>query len=269
MLAMADRDAPTSRSSDVLDAILEKVADVPERTATASGLFREKALQQLDISGEIDNQLPLVSRRSWLVLVGATILILGFLVWAAFTPSTVGVTAQGRVVSVPGLTVVEATQAGVLADVAVQPGEVIRQGQTIAALDTDQGVLTVTSTEDGIVWQALADPGAVLERGTPLLSVLPPDSADALLLAIPEQEASALAPGMVVTSGGNAFGTVVEVPPAVAADLAVQRVSLPLASGTYYALIPVSLNAPAPPGDLITATVVISDSTVALRLLGR
>lgn len=266
---MVERDNPSARSSDVLDAILERVADAPERTATASGLFREKALQQLDISGEIDNQLPLVSRRSWLVLVGAAILLIGFLVWAAFTPSTVGVPTQGRVVGEQGLVVVEAPAPGLLSDVAVQAGASVRQDAVLATIETDLGTVVVRASNDGIIWQSLASPGSVLDRGAPLFTVLPPDSATALLVAIPEAEAAAIVPGMVVTSNGIAIGTVVSVPPAIASDIAAERVSLPLAAGTYYALIPVRLDVPVEPGTLLNATVVISDSTVALRLLGR
>ena len=64
---MSDPEGPGRRTSDVLDAIWDKVASRPERSDAATLLFRAKALDQLDVATEVDNQLPLVSRRSWLL----------------------------------------------------------------------------------------------------------------------------------------------------------------------------------------------------------
>lgn len=268
---MVDPQQPRRPGSDVLDAIWEKVAQKPERTDAATMLFRSKALDQLDVAAEVDNQLPLVSRRNWLLLVGVGALVLALLAWAALTPSVTSIPATGRVVAVPGVSPVVAPVAGVLVAHTAVPGTAVRAGQEVALLRTAAGDVPVTTVAPGDVWQLLGTPGAAVAAGATLLTLLPPASANTVLLPVPEAQAAAIVPGMAVDvfTGVRHAGSVAEVgPPLPAADVAA-RTGFALPPTTNYRVVTVTVADALPPGATASSEVILSDSTVMGRLLGQ
>jgi biotin carboxyl carrier protein len=268
---MTEAGPPGRRGSEVLDAIWDQVTAAPERPEAANQLFRAKALSQLDVAAEVDNQLPLVKRRSWLLLLGAGLLVAAFLLWASLTPSVTSVSAGGRVVAPPGALPVVATAAGIVATVTVAPGDTVSAGQPVATLRDSTGDVVVRAAVDGEVWQVLVTPGDAIPPGGDLLSVLPPDSDATALLALPEGSAASVQPGMSVSvvAGGQVTGTVAEVSAPLPATVAGQRTGLVLPNTTSYSLVTVALGAPLTPGASATGQVVLSDSSVINRLLGR
>jgi biotin carboxyl carrier protein len=263
-------DPDVRRGSDVLDAIWEKVADQPQRSDSASLIFRAKALEQLDVAAEVDNQLPLVSRRSWLLLVGVAVLVAAFALWASLTPSVTSITAPVRIVAAPGASPVVAPAAGVLLSQAVVAGDLVAPGQQVATLGTEGGEVPVLSAVDGTVWQLPLVPGSAVPAGGELMTLLPSGSTEAALLPIPEAQAAAIAPGMSVNvvAGPMVAGTVTGVSAPLSAVDAGQRTGLVLPPGTTYVLVTVALDAPLAAGASGSAQVILSDGTVITRLLG-
>jgi hypothetical protein len=258
------------RGSDVLDAIWEKVADEPKRSDTASLIFRARALEQLDVAAEVDNQLPLVSRRSWLLLVGVAVLVAAFALWASLTPSVTSISAPVRIVAVPGSSPVVAPVPGILSDVTVTAGDSVTAGQQVATLATEAGEVPVVSVLDGTAWQVPLVPGSAVAAGDEVLTLLPPGSDDAALLAVPEGQAGAVQAGMKVdvVAGGRVSGAVASLSAPLSADDAGARTGLVLPPGTTYVLVTVDLADPLPAGAAGTAQVILSDGTVITRLLG-
>lgn len=267
---MSDPELPGRRSSDVLDAIWEKVADKPERSSTANVLFRAKALDQLDVAAEVDNQLPLVSRRSWLLLVGVGVLVAALFLWASLTPSVTSIAAPGRITAAPGAIPVVAPAGGVLAAELVTVGSVVTPGQPVATLRTADGDIPVQAIGGGTVWQVLATTGEAVSAGTTVITLLPPGSDTSALLAIPETQAISVRPGMTVDliAGGQVRGEVTAVSAPLPAADAGQRTGLALSPTENYALVTVSMQQPLPPGTAATGQVILSDSTVFERVLG-
>lgn len=255
------------RGSEVLDAILDKVTEDTHSGVPASVLFRAKALEQLDVATEVDARLPLVSRRSWLALVGVGLLVAAFALWASLTPSVTSLNVAGRVVAAPGALPVAATADGVVESVIASP-DVVVAGAAVATLLTEGGSADIVSTVSGTVWQQLVVPGAPVRAGDPVVTVLPADSANQVLLAVPERDAAAMAPGLTVLVG-NTTGTIDSISAPVSAQEAGQRTALTLPVDTTYVMAGVVLDAPLPPGAYAGATVVLSEGTVLTRLLGR
>lgn len=261
-------DKPEGRKgSDVLDAILDKVAQAPQHTGPANTLFRARALDQLDVADEVDTRLPLVSRRSWLALVGVGLLVLAFALWAALTPSVTSITASGRVMADPGAVPVAATTSGVVGSV-VEPGRSVRAGEPVATIDDTE----VTATVEGTVWQTPVVTGATVQAGEPVVTLLPPDSSGQVLLPVPEASAGSIREGMTVRvagPGGGAAGTVRSVSGPLSGTDVSARTGLVFDDTTTYVLVAVSLQNPLPPGSAVGATIVLSEGTVLTRLLGR
>jgi HlyD family secretion protein len=257
------------RGSEVLDAILDKVAEDTRSSVPTNVLFRAKALEQLDVATEVDARLPLVSRRSWLALVGVGLLVAAFALWASLTPSVTSVNVQARVVAVPGALPVATTVDGLVESVATGPKTVV-PGDTIATLTTAGGSSEVRGTVAGTVWQQLVVPGSTVLVGDPVITVLPADSANQALFAVPQAEAAAMAKGMPVLLGnGTSGGLIDSISAPVTADQASARIGLTLPDDTTYAMVSVALNTPMVPGTATSATVVLSEGTVLTRLLGR
>lgn len=253
----------------MLDAIWEKVADQPQRSDSATLIFRAKALDQLDVAAEVDNQLPLVSRRSWLLLVGVAVLVVAFGLWASLTPSVTSVAAPARVVAAPGASPVVAPAAGILLSQSVVAGDVVTRGQQVATLVTDSGEVPVVSAVDGTVWQLPVVPGSAVPAGGELMTVLPGGSTDTALLPVPEAQAASIRPGMSVNvvAGPTVSGTVTSVSAPLSATEAGTRTGLVLPPDTTYALVTVELASPLSAGASGSAQVILSDGTVISRLL--
>lgn len=255
------------RGSDVLDAIWDKVAAKPERSDSATLIFRAKALDQLDVAAEVDNQLPLVSRRTWLLLVGVALLVLAFALWASLTPSVTSVSATGRVVASPGAVPVAATVAGIVEQL-VAEGSQVAAGDSLAQVRTDAGTISVPAPTDGTVWQLPVVPGAGVLAGQTIATLLPPGSADSALLVLPEPSAPSVQAGMGARVTGTT-GTVTSISAPLTAIEAGARIGQSLPPGTDYVLVTVGLDAPLTPGALASGQVILSDGTVISRLLGR
>lgn len=258
------------RSSDVLDAIFEKVAEKPERSESASMLFRARALDQLDVAAEVDNQLPLVSRRSWLLLVAVGLLVAAFAVWAALTPSVTSITSNGRVMQEPGAAAIAAPMGGVLTDV-VAAGTQVKAGDDVATLMTDSGPVPVRAATAGEAWQQPVVPGSTVIPGQTVVTLMPPGSSKGALLPVPEAQAYAIAPGMTVNVSalGMAFGEVAGVSGPLTAQQAGERLGIVLPGGTTYVLVSVALDQELAPGASAYGTITLSKGTVLTRLLGQ
>lgn len=257
------------RKSEVLDAIFDKVAE-PKRDGPAITLYRAKALEQLDIPAEVDTRLPLVSRRSWLLLIGVGLLIAALLIWAGLTPSVTSTNAQGRVVAAPGAVPIGAPVPGVVASRA-PAGAVLEPGDVAATISTATGVEELAAPVAGTVWQELAVPGTSVVAGQSVVTLLPPGSADQAMLVVAEGDAAGMAPGLEVqvTSLGMTEGSIVAISAPTDARSAGQSTGLVLPDTTTYLLVTVDLATPMPPGAVANGTVILSEGTVLTRLLGR
>lgn len=267
---MIDPEPPRRQGSDVLDAIWEKVEQKPARTDSATLLFRSKALDQLDVAAEVDNQLPLVSRRSWLLLVGVGALVAALLLWAAQTPSITSVAAPGRVVASPGVSQVVSSAAGVVTSVDVSPGATVAPGQEVATVSRDNEQIRVQAVVGGVVWQVQAMPGDDVAVGGTVLTLLPPNSGRSVILAVPEPEATSVRPGMNVDvfAGARNSGVVAQLSAPMPGEDASGQIELALDPQVNYVLVSVDLAGPMEPGMLVSGQIVLSDSTVLGRVLG-
>ena len=274
---MAENEAghePSKRRSDVLDAIFDVVDDhAEEEAAPRSTVFRAQALEQIDVPKQLDNLLPLTSRRRWLAVVGAAVLVLAGLAYAAGTVTITSVTGTGRAVPAPGLAAAARAASAVVTQVSVAPGTAVTAGEIIlVATSTTGQTIPVASPIDGTVWQELAPIGAVVNPGDTVATILPLAKGPEAMFAVEESLAGPLRVGQEVTLGTADGATVqgsisaIAVAPIPAAN-ASARLSLPLPAGAPMVMITVTPAAALPPGAELTAEFIISKQTLAARLL--
>jgi len=236
----------------------------------APTLFRSTALAKLDVAAEIDNQLPLVPRRTWLIAVGAILLVIAFAMWAAITPSVTSVSATGRAVG-SGISSVPAPQTGQLLDNLPAAGTMVQADAPVGRIQREDGsTVTIAPMISGTVWQVMSSMGEQVDQGHPVLELLPTDSDHSVILMLPEEKAAGVRPGQTVHLMGGVVGDGVvsavraPIPPAAAA----LQVGLNFPAGDLQ--IPVSVEMPMTiqPGAEVSATIVLSDKTVLSQLLG-
>ncbi len=262
------------RQSGVLDAIFDVVEDKPDLSrGAAANVFRAKALAGIDVPKQVDNLLPLTSRRSWLALVGVGLAIVAGLVYAGTIVQTTSVTATGRAVAGSGMAVAASPIGQVLTAVLVQDGSTVRAGQPLAeGVAADASVAQVVSPIDGTVWQALGSVGAILEPGQTAASILPVGSGDTILVAVPEGQSAEVTTGLAVNVSGtsaSSTGTVTAMSSApIPSEVAGQRLGIQLPPGDQITMVTVSLAAPIPAGMSLTAQIVISQQTLLQQLTG-
>lgn len=233
-----------------------------------TGLFRQQALQKLDVATEIDNQLPLTPRRTWLALAGLVLLAATGVLWAALTPSQTSVPVLGRVVTSGGISQISTMVAGTINSSTPITGTEVRPGDSVFTIMTSTGDVEVSTMVSGTIWQVLTQVGAGVESGAILATVLPDGSSASALLVVPEDRAAGVATGERVVIGDVPNGTVTAVSaPLPAADVT-PKVGLPLASDGLYVIITASLDSALTPGSEVQGRIILTEESVLARLVG-
>lgn len=231
-------------------------------------LFREKALSQLDVAVEIDNQLPLVHRRTWLVVVGIAIVVAAVLMWAALTPSQTSVTAQGRVVAAGGVVQLSPMATGTISSQVPLPGQAVTSGETIFMVETMSGSVPVKALVSGSIWQVLVRLSDGVQAGQVIATLLPVGSESTVLVAVPETESAGISVGQEVIINGAPRGTVADVPPPLPAAEVSSNLGLPLKDDLLYIPVLVNLDTELTAGTEVETRIVLTNESVLERLFG-
>ena len=231
-------------------------------------LFRARALEQLDIGAEIDSQLPLVPRRTWLIVVGIALLAFAGIMWAALTPSQTSVTALGRAVADSGITQISTMASGSVGSMLPASGAKVAAGSTVFEVATMSGTVPVTTMTSGTVWQVFPEPGAGVTAGEILGTVLPDGSDRTVLLAVNESAMGGLAVGQEAIIDGRPNGTVTMITPPLPVAEVASRTGLTLGSNELYSIATVTLDQPIKPGTEVNGRVILASESVLQRIIG-
>jgi hypothetical protein len=125
-------------------------------------IFRKEALDRLASPEQLDQLMQLTSPRGWIALAGLGLLLLAALVWGlvGWIPTTVKV--DGFLL--PSL--ITATHSGKVAEVLVQVGQDIEDGQVLFKLDQGPALVSRSSGRVAAIDVKKGDP---VKEGTPLL----------------------------------------------------------------------------------------------------
>ena len=197
-------------------------------------VFRANALKQVNVAAEVDNLLPLLSTRVWLVVAGVGIAIVGLLVFAVGSQQVTQVTSTGRAVAAPGLAHAVAPVDGAVTELRAASGAEVAKGDVVAVVEgVDGSPVSVIAPVSGQVWQELVATGQGVASGAAIATVLPAGSSSNVLIAVPEVQGERLRAGMrarvVTSSGAELSGAVTDVAFApMPASMAADDIYLPL-----------------------------------------
>lgn len=260
--------------SGVLDAIFEAVQDKPEAQAPSSSPFRAAALAHLDVPVQVDNLLPITSRRTWVAVGGVALIIVAFLAYAAATTTVDAVPALGRAVASDGVVEAVSPDAGIITAVLTQEQVHVSAGEPVASGVTRDGTaFSVQAPIDGTVWQNLILSGGAVAPGSDVLTVLPDGSDGSVLVAVDEVVAASLAASerIEITPSGAAPTTahIVSISAApIPAEIADQRLAMSTGMTAPVSMVVLKPDAPVPAGAEVAVSFVLSENTLLQNMLG-
>lgn len=269
-----DESGRRKRGSGVLDAIFQAVEDKPESAQQGASPFRASALANLDVPVQVDNLLPITSRRTWLAVVGVALVIVAFLGYAAATTKVSAVYATGRAVGAGGVAQVVSAGAGVLTEVMAGEQAPVRAGAAFAhAVGPDGRAFDVLSPITGQVWQSLVLGGGTVLPGTAIATVLPEGSDQSVLVAMDEAAVASITEAeridVSLASGEGTTATLVSISTApVPADVAAARTGEPLAGDGLMSMVVLQPKTALPAGAEVQVSFVLSESTLLKSMLG-
>jgi hypothetical protein len=176
-----------------------------------SGLFRARALAKMTAPEQLDQIMRVTSPRSWLVLIGLGAMVLAAVAWGIFGSIPRTVAGQGVLTRAGGVYPVVATSTGLVEQMIVTEGEMVKQGQVLALVRTlpEANASSVAppaqsqasgerSPATGQILELLARRGQLLRVGDPIASVDFPDMPMHAYVYVPAGSGSAISPGMEV-----------------------------------------------------------------------
>lgn len=262
------------RSSGVLDAIFEAVEDKPDTPEQGASPFRASALAHLDVPVQVDNLLPITSRRTWLAVVGVALVIVAFLGYAAATTKVSAVYATGRAVGASGVAQVVSASAGVLTEVIVSEQSPVQADKPVArGVGVDGTAFEILSPINGTLWQSLVLGGGVVAPGTSVASVLPEGSDQSVLVPLDEAAVASVENAerieVSLASGLTTTATMVSASSApVPADVASARTAEDIPPGSLMTMVVLRPEQPLPAGAEVNVSFVLSESTLLQSMLG-
>ena len=97
--------------------------------------FRKISLERLSSPEQLDRIMTVTSPKGWLALAAMLILIVTTLIWSIFGTIPTRVYGQGILMKSGGVRNVTHTKEGIITDIRVRPGDIVRPGDVIARVE--------------------------------------------------------------------------------------------------------------------------------------
>ncbi len=104
----------------------------PPSQRHVSSIYRKAALERLSSPEQLDHLMEVTSPRDWIALGALGVVIFAALVWGIFGRVPTTVAGNGILMSSAGIFEVEVLGTGVVEELAVEVGDVVRAGQLVA-----------------------------------------------------------------------------------------------------------------------------------------
>ncbi|HEX2909495.1 MAG TPA: HlyD family efflux transporter periplasmic adaptor subunit [Chloroflexia bacterium] len=167
--------------------------------AKQNEVFRQSALAKLAAPEELDQTVQITNRRGWIALIGGLAVVVAAVVWSFLGSVPVQLQTTGILFRQDGIQEVRTSQAGRLTDLSVKPGDVLKQGQVIGKLQTDNGEqIDLKAPANGTALEVPVEKGSAVDQGALVASLEQPDKPLKALLFVPLTQSKQLTPGLKV-----------------------------------------------------------------------
>lgn len=182
----------------------------------SKGMFRQRALEELQAPEKLDELMTLTSPRSWLALITMAALTALAVLWGVAGTVTRGVEGRGILLQKGGIKTAHSLDEGVVIDLLVEIDDHVEVGDALARIadpEGQAGVRVEYSPYRGRVVDLMINEGELLHRGSSIATIVDEDATLDLLLYLAPTEGKQVEPGMVVavspsTVPREEFGTI-------------------------------------------------------------
>ena len=113
-----------------------------------SKVFRKTALDKLQSPDRLNEMVTIISSHSWLVLVGASIIIGFFVTWSIVGKLPTQITGNGILLMSGGVMDVSAISQGQISEVLVKPGDAVFEGDILVKVKQPDLELKYLNSKD-------------------------------------------------------------------------------------------------------------------------
>ena len=169
-------------AQDTTPSSSKAAADPPPGLQPASpGLFRQEALDHLDVRAALEPVLRVTSARLWLALGACALAVAAALVWAFAGAAATTISGAGVLLPPDGVLQVPSPVSGTIVTT-LPVGVNVVGGAPVATLRTSEGrTMSVPAPLKGLVDQLYVSPGTFVGANTPILEMLPAQPPAALV----------------------------------------------------------------------------------------
>lgn len=119
-------------------------------------IFRQAALDKLATPEELDKMIQVTNLRGWIALGGLALIVVAALAWSILGSLPTVVKAGGVLIRQDGIQDIQLPNGGLVTNLTLQPGDLVKQGQVIAQVRDDNGVTKpLTSPFTGTILEVL------------------------------------------------------------------------------------------------------------------
>lgn len=114
----------------------------------SEALFRKTSMDKLQSPEQLDHLLTVTSAKSWIALLGITVLIGAVLIWSVtgFLPSYSG--GNGTLIGSGGIHSIVSVEVGQISDISVAPGDRVRKGDVLLRLSQPELLRQIRDVEE-------------------------------------------------------------------------------------------------------------------------
>ena len=163
-------------------------------------LYRKTALEKISSPDQLDKMLKVTSPLTYLMLIGATIVIAAAAVWSVLGTLPETVTASGIVAAPVSTNAVLASQSGTVVGLLKMPGDELHLGDPVITVRTGAGEdVQVLSDQVGTVSEMLVSVGTEVKPNAEVIRISPSVTGDQVVVAyIPLSKVRKITRGMQV-----------------------------------------------------------------------
>ena len=111
-------------------------------------IYRKAALDKLSSPEQLDKMIKIISPSFWIAAIGGGGIIIVALIWSVFGRLPVNVSANGILMGESGIHTVAAETGGIVDQILVKNGDIVKKGQEIARIDTSKARDEIKTLED-------------------------------------------------------------------------------------------------------------------------
>lgn len=167
-------------------------------------IFRKAALDKISSPDQLDQVIVITPPFFWMAMVGAGVMLVAAILWSLFGKIPVNINADGICMSSGGIHVVYSKNNGIVDEVTVMDGDMVKEGDVIAKLFTGElsgqpEEIEIKADMSGNVMGLNVVPGNVIAAGSPVCRIVAENAGSmSAVLYVPVSDGRKIKPGMEV-----------------------------------------------------------------------